>query len=58
MNILLWILQIVLAVLFLAGGAVKMFFFDRIAGPQHLDSAAALPHPAWVAILIQLVGLV
>jgi len=50
MNILLWTLQIILAALSLAGGAVNVLFYDRIAGPPHLDSGAALPHAAWVAI--------
>ena len=31
MNILLWILQAVLALLSLAGGAYKLFMFDELA---------------------------
>jgi len=50
MNLLLWILQLVLAALFLIGGAAKVFFVDEMVGPQHLASAAALPHAGWVAL--------
>jgi hypothetical protein len=42
MNILLWILQIVLALLCLSGGAYKAFKFDELANQMR-----ALSHGAW-----------
>ncbi|MGQ0835672.1 MAG: DoxX family protein [Gammaproteobacteria bacterium] len=37
MNVLLWVLQVALAVLYLAGGAYKVFMFDELA--NHLPGA-------------------
>ena len=47
MNVFLWILQIVLALFCLAGGAYKVFSFDELAKMQ---ATAALPHVAWTAL--------
>lgn len=52
MNILLWILQIVLAVLYLAGGAYKTFMFDELA-----TQLSALPRSGWGALgVLEMVG--
>ncbi len=45
MNILLWVLQAVLAFLNLSGGAYKLFKFDEMA--KQLD---AIPRGAWSAV--------
>ena len=42
MNILLWILQVALAVLYLAGGSYKVFKFDELANYMR-----ALPRGGW-----------
>ena len=47
MNILLWILQVALALLCLAGGAYKLFQFDELA---KVPATAALPRAGWGAI--------
>ena len=47
MNILLWILQVALALLCLAGGAYKLFQFDELA---KMPATAALPRAGWGAI--------
>src|SRR5437867_3258321 len=46
MNILLWILQILLALWNLIGGIYTVFNYEKIKGPW----MTALPGPAWVAI--------
>lgn len=52
MNILLWILQLLLALLYLAGGAYKAFSFAEVA--SHLQ---ALPHGAWRALgVLEMIG--
>jgi uncharacterized membrane protein YphA (DoxX/SURF4 family) len=45
MNILLWVLQIALAFLYLAGGAYKVFSFDELA-----NQMAALSRSGWRAL--------
>ncbi len=45
MNVLLWVLQIALALLYLAGGAYKMFRVDDLA-----KQFAALPRGGWRAL--------
>lgn len=45
MNLLLWVLQIALALLYLAGGAYKTFMFDELAGEM-----VALPRGGWAAL--------
>jgi hypothetical protein len=47
MNVLLWILQVALALLCLAGGAYKLFQFDELA---KVPATAALPRAGWGAI--------
>lgn len=48
MNILLWVLQILTALLYGASGAMKVFLLDKISGDQ--PSFGALPREAWVAL--------
>jgi hypothetical protein len=47
MNILLWVLQIALALFCLAGGAYKNFQFEELA---KMPATAALPRGGWSAI--------
>ncbi len=47
MNVLLWVLQVALAVLSLAGGAYKVFGFDALASAPFF---AALPRGGWSAL--------
>jgi hypothetical protein len=47
MNILLWVVQVALAVLSFAGGAYKIFSFDELA---KLPATAALPRGGWGAL--------
>lgn len=60
MNILLWVLQIVAALLYAASGVMKVFMFDQISA----DVAAfgALPRQVWMALgifeLVCVVGLI
>jgi uncharacterized membrane protein YphA (DoxX/SURF4 family) len=42
MNVVLWILQAMLAFLYLSGGAYKLFKFEELA-----KQLSALPHGAW-----------
>lgn len=60
MNILLWLLQILTAVLYTMSGVMKIFMFDKISVDQ--PSFAALPREAWMALgiveLICVVGLI
>ncbi len=54
MNVLLWVVQIALAVLYLAGGAYKTFSFDELA--KQLN---ALPRSAWGALgVVEMLGAV
>lgn len=60
MNILLWILQTLAALLYGASGVMKVFMFDKIS--QDVQSFGALPKPAWMALgiveLICVLGLI
>lgn len=47
MNVLLWILQAVLALLCLAGGAYKIFGFDELA---KMPATAALARGGWASL--------
>ena len=47
MNVLLWILQVALAVLSLAGGAYKVFMFDELA---KMPAMGALSRGGWGAL--------
>ena len=48
MNILLWILQVLLAGLYIIGGVTKIFMFEKFA--QQVASTNALPEALWAAI--------
>ena len=60
MNILLWVLQIVAALLYGASGVMKVFMFDKISGD--VPSFGALPREVWMALgileLVCMVGLI
>lgn len=60
MNILLWVLQIVTALLYGASGVMKLFMFDQISGD--VPSFGAMPKQVWMALglmeLVCVVGLV
>ena len=60
MNILLWVLQVLAALLYGASGVMKVFMFDKISG--QVPSFGALPREAWMALgileLICTVGLI
>jgi len=60
MNILLWVLQVLAAVLYLAAGVMKVFMFDKIS--QDVRSFGALPRQVWMALgileLVCAVGLI
>ena len=60
MNILLWILQILAALMYGASGIMKVFLFDKVS--QGVPSFGALPREAWMALgileLICTVGLI
>jgi hypothetical protein len=47
MNILLWVVQAVLALLAFSGGAYKVFRFDELA---RMPATAALPPGGWAAL--------
>ena len=60
MNILLWVLQILAALLYGASGVIKVFMFDEIS--KDVRSFDALPRKAWMALgileLVCVVGLI
>ena len=60
MNILLWVLQILGALLYTASGVMKVFMFDKVS--KDVPSFGALPREAWMALgileLICAVGLI
>jgi uncharacterized membrane protein YphA (DoxX/SURF4 family) len=60
MNILLWALQILTALLFGASGVMKVFMFDKVS--KDVPSFGALPRNAWMALgileLVCVVGLI
>ena len=52
MNVLLWVLQAVLALLYLAGGAYKTFNFDELA-----KQIGAIPRAAWSVLgVVEIAG--
>lgn len=54
MNILLWVLQILAALVYGASGVMKVFLFDKVS--KDVPSFGALPRAAWTALgLIELV---
>jgi hypothetical protein len=48
MNILLWVLQVLAALLYGASGSMKVFMFDKIS--EQVPSFGALPREAWMAL--------
>jgi uncharacterized membrane protein YphA (DoxX/SURF4 family) len=60
MNILLWVLQILAALLYGSSGVMKVFMFDQIS--DQVPSFGALPREAWMALgileLVCTVGLI
>jgi len=54
MNILLWVMQVLAALLYGASGFMKVFMFDKVSG--QVPSFGALPREAWMALgLLELV---
>ena len=60
MNILLWVLQVLAALLYGASGVMKVFMFDKVS--EGVASFGALPREAWVALgileLVCMIGLI
>lgn len=60
MNILLWVLQAVAALLYGSSGVMKVFMFKKIS--QEVSSFGAMPQGAWLALgileLICTIGLI
>ena len=60
MNVLLWILQVLAALLYGASGVMKVFLFDRVS--EGVPSFGALPRGVWKALgileLVCAVGLI
>ncbi len=60
MNTLLWVLQILAALIYGASGVMKVFMFEKISGDQR--SFGALPKKVWAALgileLVCVVGLI
>ena len=60
MNLLLWILQLLAAVLYTASGVMKVFMFDKIS--KDVRSFDALPRKVWMTLgileLVCVVGLI
>jgi uncharacterized membrane protein YphA (DoxX/SURF4 family) len=48
MNMLLWVLQVLTALMYGASGVMKVFMFDKIS--QDVPSFGALPRNAWMAL--------
>ena len=59
-NILLWVLQVLAALLYGSSGVMKVFMFERIS--QDVPSFGALPRGAWMALgileLVCTIGLI
>jgi uncharacterized membrane protein YphA (DoxX/SURF4 family) len=54
MNILLWVLQVLTAILYGASGVMKVFLFDQVS--KDVPSFGALPREAWMALgIVELV---
>ena len=60
MNILLWVLQALTAILYAMSGIMKVFMFDKISGD--VPSFGALPREGWMALgileLVCVIGLI
>ena len=48
MNILLWVLQVLAALVYGSSGVMKVFMFDKVS--QDVPSFGALPRKAWMAL--------
>jgi uncharacterized membrane protein YphA (DoxX/SURF4 family) len=54
MNILLWVLQVLAALLYGSSGVMKVFLFDKVS--QDVPSFGAMPRKAWTILgLVELV---
>ena len=60
MNVLLWVLQVLGALLYGSSGVMKVFMFDKVS--QDVPSFGALPRKAWMTLgiveLVCTVGLI
>jgi uncharacterized membrane protein YphA (DoxX/SURF4 family) len=60
MNILLWVLQVLAALLYGSSGVMKVFMFDKVS--QDVPSFGAMPRQAWTLLgileLVCTVGLI
>ena len=60
MNVVLWVLQVLAALVYGASGVMKVFMFDKISG--EVPSFGALPREAWAGLgvveLVCVVGLI
>jgi uncharacterized membrane protein YphA (DoxX/SURF4 family) len=60
MNILLWVLQILAALLYAASGFMKLFMFDKVS--KDVPSFGALPRQGWMLLgiveLVCMIGLI
>ena len=60
MNVLLWVLQVLTALVYGASGVMKVFMFDTVS--EGVPSFGALPREAWMALgileLVCTVGLI
>jgi len=60
MNILLWVLQVLAALLYGSSGVMKVFMFDKVS--QDVPSFGAMPRQAWTTLgileLVSTVGLI
>ena len=60
MNILLWVLQVLAALMYGSSGVMKVFMFDKVS--HDVPSFGALPRKAWTALgileLVCTVGLI
>ncbi len=55
MNVLLWVLQILAALLYASSGVMKVFLFDKVS--KDVPSFGALPRPVWTALgVLELLG--
>ncbi|SEF59240.1 DoxX-like family protein [Bryocella elongata] len=57
MNILLWILQVLAALLYGSSGVMKLFLFEKVS--HDVPSFGALPRSAWTALgILELLGVI
>jgi uncharacterized membrane protein YphA (DoxX/SURF4 family) len=55
MNTLLWVLQILAALLYISSGVMKVFLFDKVS--KDVPSFGALPRPVWTCLgFLELLG--